>query len=87
MASFTTDFTLANSNWTQVSTNKNVVIIYNSGTLPIFFAVAAASGDLSSVTGHELAARKMIKLDGLGTTSQNVFIKSASGATAAVSAY
>lgn len=90
MASFTTDYNLANANWTQVSTNKNVVLIYNSGSLPVYYAVAAASGDLTSVTGHVLDSRKSIKIDGLGTTSQNVFIRSGNssgGASASVSAY
>jgi hypothetical protein len=88
MAALTADFTLANSAWTQVSTSKATVVITNTSTIPLRYAVAAADTDLANVTGHQINRNETVKLNDLG--SNNVFIKSdntGGGAKAAVSAY
>lgn len=88
MASLTTDYTLADSAWTQVSTSKASVVITNAGPVTLYYAVAAAANDLSSTIGHELRYHETIRLSDLG--SNNVFIRSGNtggGAKAEVSAY
>ena len=88
MAALTADFTLANSNWTQTSSAKATVIITNSSSIPIRYAVAATDTDLAAVEGHQLRQFETVKLTDLG--SNNTFIKSdnvGGGAKAAVSAY
>lgn len=88
MASLTTDYTLANSNWTQVSTGTATVVISNPSSIPIRYAVAATTGDLAAVTGHQLNRFETVKLSDLG--SNNVFIRSdntGGGGVANVSAY
>lgn len=88
MASSTTDYTLVNSTWLQVSTGKASVIITNNDTLPINYAVAASASDLTAVSGHEIHRLETVKLSDLG--ANNVFIRcnnTGGGARATVSAY
>lgn len=88
MASSTTDYTLANSNWTQVSTGTGRVIISNRGTLTVHYAVATSASDLTNIIGHEITSRKTEELEGLG--ANNVYVKSANtggGAVITVTAY
>lgn len=87
MAALTADITLTDQ-WVQISSAKATVIISNKLPLAINYAVAATTGDLAGVTGHELNRLQVIGLYNLGTN--NVFAKTANvggGGIIAVSAF